>query len=86
MEKETAVVWAEAQAREKLQEHGISTSDRLSLRENKSLVIWTIPPGSFILRSALARVSPEIVHLFAVDPQLDKLEPFIKRLVGEICA
>ncbi len=82
LEKEIAVVWAEAQAREKLQEHGIPTSDRLSLKENKSLVIWTIPPGSLVLRSALERVSPEVVHLFAVDPQLDELQPFIKRLVG----
>jgi single-stranded-DNA-specific exonuclease len=82
LEKEKAVVWAEAQASERLQRRGIATSDRLSLEQNKSLVIWTIPPGSLVLRSALEQVSPEAVHLFAVDPQLDRLEPFIKRLAG----
>jgi single-stranded-DNA-specific exonuclease len=81
-EKEAVIVWAEAQARDRLQEHGIHSSDRFLLEQHKSLVIWTSPPGGQELRSAIERVSPGVVHLFAVDPQLEEMGPFVKRLIG----
>jgi single-stranded-DNA-specific exonuclease len=77
-----AIVWAEAQARDHLQDQGIISYDRFSLVDHKTLVVWTTPPDGPTLRAALELVSPEVVRLFAVDPQLDKLEFFIKRLVG----
>jgi single-stranded-DNA-specific exonuclease len=77
-----AIVWAEAQARDRLLEQDIHSNDRLSLEEHKTLVIWITPPGGQELRAALELVSPDVLHLFDVDPQLDKVEPFIKRLVG----
>jgi single-stranded-DNA-specific exonuclease len=81
-EHEEVILWAEAQARDRLQEQGIHSSDRFSLSPAKKLVIWTSPPGGNELRAAIENVSPEMVYLFGVDPQLDKLEPFVKRLVG----
>jgi single-stranded-DNA-specific exonuclease len=80
--QEQVTVWAEAQARDRLHEGGIHSSDRFSLEAHKSLVIWTVPAGGSELRAAIERVSPGIVHLFAVDPQLDKLGIFIERLIG----
>jgi single-stranded-DNA-specific exonuclease len=80
--QEDLLIWAEAGARDRLQENGISSHDRLSLEQYESLVIWTSPPGGHELRDVLETVSPDIVHLFDVDPQMDKLEPFIKRLLG----
>jgi single-stranded-DNA-specific exonuclease len=80
--QEQVTVWAEAQARDRLHEQGIHSSDRFSLEAHKSLVIWTVPAGGSELRAAIERVSPGIVHLFAVDPQLDKLGIFIERLIG----
>jgi single-stranded-DNA-specific exonuclease len=82
--QEEVTVWAEAQARDRLHEQGIHSSDRFSLEQHKNLVIWTVPAGGSELRAVIERVSPEVVHLLAVDPQLDKLEPFIKRLIGLI--
>lgn len=80
--QEQVTVWAEAQARDRLHEQGIHSRDRFSLEAHMSLVIWTVPAGGSELRAAIERVSPGIVHLFAVDPQLDKLGIFIERLIG----
>jgi single-stranded-DNA-specific exonuclease len=82
IDKEETIVWAEAEARDRLKEKGITSRDRLSLEGHRGLAIWTTPPGGQVLRAALDLVSPEVIHLFAVDPELDKLEPFIKRLGG----
>jgi len=76
------LVWAEAGAREKLAEVGVTGTDRNELLPHDVLVIWTTPPGGAELRYVLEIVSPQVVYLFAVDPQMDELEPFIKRLIG----
>ena len=81
-DQEDVTVWAEAQARDRLHEQGIHSSHRFSLEPHKSLVIWTVPAGGIELRAAIERVSPGVIHLFAVDPQLDKLGIFIERLIG----
>jgi single-stranded-DNA-specific exonuclease len=76
------LVWAEAEARKKLSEHGVITCDRSSLSPTQGLVIWTAPPGIQELRTALKLVEPQVVYLFAVDPGMDRLEEFLKRLGG----
>lgn len=48
----------------------------------RALAVWTAPPGPAEWRAVLARVQPETVYLFALDPGLDTLEPFIRRLAG----
>jgi single-stranded-DNA-specific exonuclease len=75
---ETALqVWREADAMQKL-----PGRNRYELAAGGDLVIWTIPPGPDELRQALDAVQPERVYLFAVDPRLDQVEAFLKRLAG----
>jgi single-stranded-DNA-specific exonuclease len=76
------LVWAEAGAQSKLSELGVDSSNRYSLSRMKGLVIWTPPPSIQDLRAVLETVEPEIVHLFAIDPGMDRLEDFLKRLSG----
>ncbi|MGB7096896.1 MAG: single-stranded-DNA-specific exonuclease RecJ [Anaerolineales bacterium] len=80
--REDILVWAEAQAIEKLAEIGIQAHARTSLKATHELVIWTTPPGRQDLIGVLETVAPDVLHLFAVDPQLDEIESFIKRLLG----
>ena len=56
--------------------------NRYTLSPVTGLVIWTSPPGSHELRDALETVDPEFVHLFSIDPGMDRLESFLKRLAG----
>ncbi|MGD2103626.1 MAG: single-stranded-DNA-specific exonuclease RecJ [Anaerolineae bacterium] len=67
------LVWSEG-------EDAVPGRDRYRLEPSTSLAIWTSPPGSSELRAALARVSPSVVHLFAVDPGLDDPRIFLTRL------
>jgi len=70
-------VWSEAEARAE-----VGGQDRYELRPSKVLIIWTTPPGPTELRTALEKVTPATVHLFGIDPGLDRPETFLKRLVG----
>jgi single-stranded-DNA-specific exonuclease len=82
LDREELLVWAEAQARDKLSERGINSGDRFALTPHKGMVIWTVPPGVQELMAAIEMVNPEVVHLFSVDPQGDQLETFLARLSG----
>lgn len=68
-------VWAEMQAE-------VAGRGRHQLEPGAELVVWTLPPGPDVWREALERVTPQRVVLFAHDPHLDALEPFLKRLAG----
>ncbi len=57
-------------------------NDRYALQPAETLVVWTTPPGSAELRAALARVRPERVVLFGVDPAADDFDGFLRRLTG----
>ncbi len=70
-------VWCEAQAPEQP-----SSRNRNELQPGRLLALWTVPPGRVELRQVIERVSPEKVYLFAIDPGMDSLEAFIKRLAG----
>lgn len=56
--------------------------DRYRLRQSKRLIVWTIPPSRHELIQALAKVKPEEVVLFAIDPHLDEMIAFLTRLAG----
>jgi hypothetical protein len=58
--------------------------DRTTLPPADALAIWTAPPGPAELRAALERVSPIRVHIFGLDPDLDRPEPFMRRLAGQV--
>ncbi|MBN1284893.1 MAG: single-stranded-DNA-specific exonuclease RecJ [Anaerolineae bacterium] len=55
---------------------------RDELAPAKRLAIWTAPPGPAELRAALDRVAPEAVYLFGVDPGVDEVGAFVRRLAG----
>jgi single-stranded-DNA-specific exonuclease len=75
--QEDVQVWAEAGARAE-----VAGRDRYALRPSRDLVIWTTPPGPRELQVVLEKVSPEMVVLFGIDPDLDHPEKFLKRLAG----
>ena len=70
-------VWCEAEDKSRL-----GGQDRLELLPTPNLAIWTIPPGPAELHSALQAVKPEKVVLFAVNPGLDHMDAFLRRLAG----
>ncbi|HDQ71010.1 MAG TPA: single-stranded-DNA-specific exonuclease RecJ [Chloroflexi bacterium] len=71
------LVWSEADHRAE-----VAGQDRRGLQPSEALAIWTTPPGPVELGAALEEVAPKVVYLFGVDPALDKLEPFLRRLGG----
>jgi single-stranded-DNA-specific exonuclease len=81
-QNEDILIWAEAGAKRQLAEIGIQAVDRTLLVPADQLVIWTIPPGNEEQQEAIEIVSPGIVHLFAVDPQIDEMRLFVERLLG----
>jgi hypothetical protein len=70
-------IWAEGEARQKL-----PGMNRDEIEAGHTLVIWTIPPGRRELQAVMAAAAPEEMHLFALDPGLDQLDPFLARLSG----
>jgi single-stranded-DNA-specific exonuclease len=72
------VVWGEASD----PIPGIGLVDRTELENAQTLVIWTIPPSPKAIKQALDRVQPEVVALFAIDPDVDTVKRFLERLYG----
>jgi single-stranded-DNA-specific exonuclease len=70
-------LWAEA-----VVPPGFPSRDRQGLELGPALVVWTLPPGPRVWQGALRRVAPGQVYLFAVDPGLDTLDAFLRRLAG----
>jgi single-stranded-DNA-specific exonuclease len=79
---ESVPVWAEADAREKLAELGLTATPRHELAAAPALVVWTSPPGPLELHEALQQVQPERVYLFSVNPATVSVDEFLKRLAG----
>jgi single-stranded-DNA-specific exonuclease len=61
---------------------GFPSRDRQGLEPGLALVVWTPPPGPQVWLDTLHHVAPAQVYLFAVDPELDTLEAFLRRLAG----
>jgi single-stranded-DNA-specific exonuclease len=77
VETGTAAAWREAEAA-----GNVTGVDRYHLEPARELAVWTAPPGPKELREALAHVRPERVYLFAVDPEADSPDAFVRRLAG----
>jgi len=56
--------------------------NRTALEPAAELAIWSLPPGRGALRAALHVVQPRTVYLFDIDPGMDHLEAYLKRLAG----
>ena len=70
-----ALVWAEANP-----VGGVV--DRLSLRANETLIVWTAPPSAEIWSAALATVNPDRLILFGLRPQKARMGDFLARLAA----
>jgi single-stranded-DNA-specific exonuclease len=70
-------IWAEG-----LSSGPAAALSRRQLEPGTDLAIYTSPPGPAELRGAISVVSPQRLILFAVDPELDSPEIFLRRLVG----
>jgi hypothetical protein len=72
-------VWREGNARERLE-----GQDRTGLQPVSTLAIWTTPPGPSELKAALERANPQRIYLFAVDPEAESPEAFLRQLAGMV--
>ena len=70
-----ALIWSEV---EKIAD----AVDRLRLRSNDSLIVWTAPPSSESWSAALATVNPARVVLFSNRPDSENRASFLQRLVA----
>jgi len=84
LENSDIQAWCEGDALEKLTALGIRGSNRYEIQACKTLAIWTTPPGHSELLATLECARPEVVYLFAVDPEIDQPEIFLKHLAGLI--
>lgn len=70
-------LWAEA-----VVVPGFPGRGRGELEPSPALAVWTVPPGPRVWEQTLHRVQPERVYLFGIDPGLDTLDAFLRRLTG----
>lgn len=70
-----ALIWSEV-------ETIAGAVDRLGLRSNDTLIVWTAPPSAEIWSAALATVNPARVILFANRPDGDARARFLARLAA----
>ncbi len=81
-------IWAEGEAVSRLKnmylpdEFVHQIHDRFGLTPCDVLVIWTTPPGRAELDCVLEKVKPTKVILVGVSPSTDRLDRFLKRLIG----
>lgn len=76
-EGEALQVWGEA-----VTASFLDSVTRLQLAPAPALLVWTTPPDARVWAQALNATQPERVYLFGADPNLDKPEPFLRRLGG----
>lgn len=81
-------IWAEGDALDRLKDEDLPDEfvhqihDRFGLTSCDVLVIWTTPPGRAELDYVLEKVKPTKVILIGVSPLTDRLDRFLKRLIG----
>nr|MBC7243710.1 single-stranded-DNA-specific exonuclease RecJ [Chloroflexota bacterium] len=76
-EEGTVMLWAEAVA-----VPGFPGRGRSELQPSPALAVWTLPPGPRVWEQVLCHVQPEQVYLFGIDPGLDTIDAFLRRLTG----
>lgn len=73
----STLIWAEAEHNKQ-----VTGVNRNALTPASTLIIWTTPPSREELTAALQAVRPETVIVFATNPGMDELQPFMARLAG----
>lgn len=69
------LVWREA-------DDQVDGATRVQLQSSPILAVWTAPPGPDEWRGMLERVQPVQLYLFGVDPGVDTVGVFVRRLSG----
>jgi len=81
-------IWAEGEVVSRLKDEDLPDEfvhrihNRFGLTPCDVLVIWTTPPGRAELDYVLEKVKPTKVILIGVSPSTDRLDRFLKRLIG----
>jgi single-stranded-DNA-specific exonuclease len=75
--REAAQVWIEGRSVE-----NVDGRERHDLEPAAELVVGTLPPSRRVLARAIEQVRPDVVHVVGLDPGLDALRPFARRLLG----
>jgi len=81
-------IWAEGEVVSRLKDEDLPDEfvhrihNRFGLTPCDVLVIWTTPPGRAELDFVLEKVKPTKVILIGVSPSTDRLDRFLKRLIG----
>ena len=68
-------IWAEGADRSK-------GMNRFELKPGEEFAIYTAPPSSADLHTALEKVRPQKVYLFGISPEPEKADAFLARLAG----
>ena len=74
-EMDDVLIWGEAVSID-------GARPRTELRQSKTLVVWSAPPGRGELSAVLQNVKPAQVYVFAQDPGVDSYDAFARRLGG----
>jgi single-stranded-DNA-specific exonuclease len=78
---EQPVVWGEGAPSADVPD-GLRLRDRTKLVQAETLIVWTTPPGPDEFYAAIEAVAPRRVVLVGLDPGLDALPAFVRRLAG----
>ena len=70
-----ALVWSEV-------DKDVEGVGRLNLTEAETLIVWTIPPESYVWNAGLETVNPSLLILFGNRPDVDTSAKFMARVVG----
>ena len=70
-------IWAEGTVKNR-----VGGRDRNELSPAEDFAVWTAPPGPLEWQTALERVQPQRVYLFAVEPGSAAPRAFLERLAG----
>jgi len=75
--KPSMLVWAEGPEKPK-------GKSRIDLHQADEFVIYTTPPSSAELHTALEIVKPKTIYLIAISPAAEKADEFLSRLAGMV--
>ena len=76
-ERPSTIIWAEGNEKTR-----VGGKDRSEFTRADTLVIWTTPPSTEELKTALETIRPKTVWLVAANPEAEITDNFIARLTG----
>jgi single-stranded-DNA-specific exonuclease len=77
IQDKNSIIWMEG-----IEWEGVNNLNRIQLSNADLLVILTIPPAKSVLQEALGMVKPNEIWLGGVNPGMDNMVEFLRRLAG----